>query len=299
MLGSWESPWLVFTRMPVGKGEWELLLMGWVEPNLDMLWAFVSMGFCAWPQAKGKDHMPLGTGTHKIFTWLNWAGQPLESRCKESLGRIGWGIQQDTLRAKIDHQDSCWICPSGLCPIGEALRSTARGAFPRRVRTNPKPRSYIVFFPPDTGPGHLAWSRHSWEGDLELLSGSNDMLAFLWIRRSEMRYKSTLYPVWCHLPFGFAVVWFIFANSSPSERTQSLLLGPSYSSTPDMMGNTLQLAEMVQAFAPTTELGNSYQPISTCNHLPLGHLSIPCQINYCISDIGASTKIKRKNRFRS
>lgn len=33
-----------------------------------------------------------------------------------------------------------------------------------------------------------------------------------------------------------------------------------------MMENTLQLAEMVQAFVPTTELGNSYQPISTCNH---------------------------------
>lgn len=37
MLGSWEFPWLVFTGMPAGKGEWEPLLMGWVQPNLDML----------------------------------------------------------------------------------------------------------------------------------------------------------------------------------------------------------------------------------------------------------------------
>lgn len=114
-----------------------------------------------------------------------------------------------------------------------------------------------------------------------------------------MRYKSAPYPGWCHLPFGFAVVWFVFANSGPKERTQSLLLGPSQSSAPGMMENTPQLAEMVQAFVPTPELGNSYQPISTCNHPRLRHLSIHCQINHCISDTGASTKIRGKNRFRS
>lgn len=167
MLGSREFPWLVFTGMPAGKGEWEHLLMGWVQPNLDILWAFVSMGpflvlgfrqreriTCYWVLGLTR-YSP--DWTEKVSLLSQGARNHWEELTEES-SKIPWGqrLTSNTLAGSV------LVC---LCPIGKALRSTARGSFPRRVRTNPKPRSYIVIFPPYTGPGHLAWSRHSWEGD--------------------------------------------------------------------------------------------------------------------------------------
>lgn len=124
--------------------------------------AFVSMGPfpCVWIQAKGKGIID-GIRTRKILTWVNWDGQPVESRCQEPLERVGWGIQEEPLRTKTECQDSCWICPSVPLSHWKVHRSTGRGSFPRRARTNPKPRSYMVFFHPGTGSGLLALSRHS------------------------------------------------------------------------------------------------------------------------------------------